>query len=233
MRSRHHRPTPSLSSRPQVWCEGTPADDGRRGEPPAPSERQVSSARSTDGVTCRSLQRPGHRRQLRRPRVGLAHGQRHDDLCLRQHRRRPGSGRIEIPPGAIVGLLDDFWQRSLANVGLLRFVNVARPRAPHRAAGMRPRRQPWVALHESGDRHSRTRHHHGVAPGWPIAHPLVAEGRAAVFWPNPAAIDFARHSARCTRPNSALISSLAASRRRRVTTNSGLPSIHSQKVSSL
>jgi hypothetical protein len=92
---------------------------------------------------------------------------------------------IEIPPGAIVGLLDDFWQRSLADVGLLRFVNVARPRAPHRAAGMRPRRQPWVALHESGDRHSRTRHHHGVAPGWPIAHPLVAEGRAAVFWPNP------------------------------------------------
>jgi hypothetical protein len=140
---------------------------------------------------------------------------------------------IEIPPGAIVGLLDDFWQRSLADVGLLRFVNVARPRAPHRAAGMRPRRQPWVALHESGDRHSRTRHHHGVAPGWPIAHPLVAEGRAAVFWPNSAAIDFARHSARCTRPNSALISSLAASRRRRVTTNSGLPSIHSQKVSSL
>jgi hypothetical protein len=38
-----------------------------------------------------------------------------------------------------------------------------------------------------------------VAPGWLIAHPLVAEGRAAVFWPNPAAIDFARHSARCTR----------------------------------
>ena len=32
-------------------------------------------------------------------------------------------------------------------------------------------------------------------PVWPIAHPLVAEGRAAVFWPNPAAIDFARHSA--------------------------------------
>ena len=25
---------------------------------------------------------------------------------------------IEIPPGAIVGLLDDFWQRSLADVGL-------------------------------------------------------------------------------------------------------------------
>lgn len=28
-------------------------------------------------------------------------------------------------------------------------------------------------------------------PGWPIEHPLVAEGRAAVLWPNPAAIDFA------------------------------------------
>jgi hypothetical protein len=28
-------------------------------------------------------------------------------------------------------------------------------------------------------------------PGWPIEHPLVAEGRGAVLWPNPAAIDFA------------------------------------------
>lgn len=28
-------------------------------------------------------------------------------------------------------------------------------------------------------------------PGWPIAHPLVTEGRAAVLWPNPKAIDFA------------------------------------------
>jgi hypothetical protein len=68
-------------------------------------------------------------------------------------------------------------------------------------------------------------------PGWPIAHPLAAEGRAAVFWPNPAASDFARYSARCTRPNSASISSSAVSRRRWVTTSSGLPSIHSQKVS--
>lgn len=28
-------------------------------------------------------------------------------------------------------------------------------------------------------------------PGWPIEHPLVAEGGAAVLWPNPVAIDFA------------------------------------------
>jgi hypothetical protein len=27
-------------------------------------------------------------------------------------------------------------------------------------------------------------------PGWPIAHPLVAESRAAVLWPNPTEIDF-------------------------------------------
>lgn len=27
-------------------------------------------------------------------------------------------------------------------------------------------------------------------PGWPIEHPLVAEGRAAVLWPNPGVIDF-------------------------------------------
>lgn len=27
-------------------------------------------------------------------------------------------------------------------------------------------------------------------PGWPIAHPLVAEGKATVLWPNPTAIDF-------------------------------------------
>ena len=26
--------------------------------------------------------------------------------------------------------------------------------------------------------------------GWPIEHPLVAEGRAAMLWPNPEAIDF-------------------------------------------
>ena len=69
-----------------------------------------------------------------------------------------------------------------------------------------------------------------IEDGW--ADVVILEGRAAVFWPNPAAIDFARHSARCTRPNSASISSPAASRRRRVTTSSGLPSIHSQKVSS-
>jgi hypothetical protein len=35
------------------------------------------------------LQRDGHCRQLRRPRVGLAHRQRHDDLRRHQHRRRP------------------------------------------------------------------------------------------------------------------------------------------------
>jgi hypothetical protein len=29
-------------------------------------------------------------------------------------------------------------------------------------------------------------------PGWSIEHPLVAEGRAAVLWPNPAAVDFAQ-----------------------------------------
>lgn len=28
-------------------------------------------------------------------------------------------------------------------------------------------------------------------PGWPITHPLVAEGRAAQLWPNPSAVDFA------------------------------------------
>jgi hypothetical protein len=28
-------------------------------------------------------------------------------------------------------------------------------------------------------------------PGWPIRHPLVEEGRAAVLWPNPAAVDLA------------------------------------------
>ena len=28
-------------------------------------------------------------------------------------------------------------------------------------------------------------------PGWPIEQPLVAEGRAAVLWPNPTTIDFA------------------------------------------
>ncbi len=28
-------------------------------------------------------------------------------------------------------------------------------------------------------------------PGWPIENPLVTEGRAAVLWPNPTAIDFA------------------------------------------
>jgi hypothetical protein len=28
-------------------------------------------------------------------------------------------------------------------------------------------------------------------PGWPIAHPLVYEGRVAVLWPKPTAIDFA------------------------------------------
>jgi hypothetical protein len=28
-------------------------------------------------------------------------------------------------------------------------------------------------------------------PGWPIENPLVSEGRAAVLWPNPTAIDFA------------------------------------------
>ena len=28
-------------------------------------------------------------------------------------------------------------------------------------------------------------------PGWPIAHPLVVEGRVAVLWPNPTAINFA------------------------------------------
>ena len=28
-------------------------------------------------------------------------------------------------------------------------------------------------------------------PGWPILHPLVAESRTAVLWPNPTAIDFA------------------------------------------
>jgi hypothetical protein len=29
-------------------------------------------------------------------------------------------------------------------------------------------------------------------PGWPIEHPLVDEGRAAVLWPNPAAVNFAQ-----------------------------------------
>jgi hypothetical protein len=43
------------------------------------------------------LQRHGHCRQLRRPRVGMAHGQRHDDLRRHQHRRRPGSGRDRHP----------------------------------------------------------------------------------------------------------------------------------------
>ena len=43
------------------------------------------------------LQRPGHCRQLRRPQVCLAHGERHDDLRLRQHRRGPGAGRDRHP----------------------------------------------------------------------------------------------------------------------------------------
>lgn len=29
-------------------------------------------------------------------------------------------------------------------------------------------------------------------PDWSIEHPLVAEGRAAVLWPNPAAVGFAQ-----------------------------------------
>ena len=86
------------------------------------------------------LQRPGHRRQLRRPRV--ASGSRPTT-----RRSTPSSTStspdgpvvIEIPPGAIVGLLDDFWQRSLADVGLPGPDGRQRRQVPPAAARLRRR----------------------------------------------------------------------------------------------
>ena len=53
------------------------------------------------------------------PQIDLSHGQRHHHLCLLQRRSRQGRARRRrCPARAIVGLIDDFWQRSITDVGL-------------------------------------------------------------------------------------------------------------------
>ena len=60
-----------------------------------------------------------HRRQAGRFQVDLADGKRHHGLRLRERRSwesRPGRGRGAAR--AIVGLIDDFWQRAIVDLGL-------------------------------------------------------------------------------------------------------------------
>ena len=64
------------------------------------------------------LQRSGHRRQLRRPAVRWLTANDTTIYAFVNIDLAQGPVVIEIPPGAIVGLMDDFWQRSLADVGL-------------------------------------------------------------------------------------------------------------------
>ena len=65
------------------------------------------------------LQRHGHCRQLRRPQGPLAHRERHHDLrAWRTSISAKGPVVLEMPPGPIVGMIDDFWQRSITDVGL-------------------------------------------------------------------------------------------------------------------
>ena len=54
-----------------------------------------------------------------RPEIPLVDGQRHHDLRGYQRRsRQVRPGGRGSPAGAIVGLIDDFWQRSATDVGL-------------------------------------------------------------------------------------------------------------------
>ena len=97
------------------------------------------------------LQRLGDCRQLRRSPVGLAHGERHDDLRLRQHRPEPGAGRGRDPAGGHRGPTG----RLLAALALR--CRPARARCGQRwevpaAAARLRRRGPFVRLlHTSGN----------------------------------------------------------------------------------
>ena len=64
------------------------------------------------------LQRLGHCRQLRRPQVVWLTANDTTIYAFVNIDVSQGPVAIEIPPGAIVGLMDDFWQRSVTDVGL-------------------------------------------------------------------------------------------------------------------
>ena len=68
----------------------------------------------------RRSQRPGHRRQLRRPQgpSGSRRTTPRSTPWPTSILRKSGPVVVEIPPGAIVGIIDDFWQRSITDVGL-------------------------------------------------------------------------------------------------------------------
>ena len=116
----------------------------------------------------RRSQRHVHRRQVRRCAKRLADGKRHHDLRLHERRsRQVGPVVVDVPPGRIVGLIDDFWQR------VDRRRRAARSRwrqgrqVPAAAARLQGRRAegriPRPARHdEQLQRHgARHRHEHG------------------------------------------------------------------------
>ena len=55
----------------------------------------------------------------RRPKSVLAYGERQHGLCLTLiDLGKHGPLVVDVPPGALVGLIDDYWQRSVTDLGL-------------------------------------------------------------------------------------------------------------------